>query len=203
MDWKGTESTRYLCAAIHLDRGICDQVVRELVDEEYRAIAPAHGVDLATVVTHALAGQRRRFLRDALLTLLLLPVIVLVLTVDDPVIGLQSSPWLVCGLLAWVVMAAEAWVSRYSIVARRLSRGTFDPEALPLRLAPRAKAKIEQLGDFDDSNVVVYSGFSPFVGSGIDVGGWSFALDVSKGKEQMSHRLEPAGFAVTELYDAI
>jgi hypothetical protein len=31
--------------------------------------------------------------------------------------------------------------------------------------------------DEEECNVVIYSGFSPFVGSGIDVGGWSFAVD--------------------------
>jgi hypothetical protein len=48
--------------------------------------------------------------------------------------------------------------------------------------------------------VITYSGYSPFVGSGIDIGGWSFILDIDKGKKVNDGIVPPESFSVSELY---
>jgi hypothetical protein len=45
-----------------------------------------------------------------------------------------------------------------------------------------------------------YSGFSPFVGAGVNLGGWSFAIGVSKGKHELIHTVHPEAFEVRDLY---
>jgi hypothetical protein len=53
------------------------------------------------------------------------------------------------------------------------------------------------------SNVTVYSGYSPFTGSGIRVGGWSFAVNIAKGKQSLGATLIPKPFTVGELYRSV
>lgn len=62
---------------------------------------------------------------------------------------------------------------------------------------------MQELSGSQSGNVVVYSGFSPFVGAGRPIGGWSFAVNTAKGKEEMGRRLPPIPFRLGELYHEI
>jgi hypothetical protein len=66
------ETTRYLCAAAHLDEEFCDEAIAEFLVEPVRAIPPSPGVDSAAVLREAVAAQTRRRIRDGLLLALLL-----------------------------------------------------------------------------------------------------------------------------------
>jgi hypothetical protein len=44
------------------------------------------------------------------------------------------------------------------------------------------------------------AGFSPFIGAGLDAGGWSFALNATRGKETFGAPAEPQPFTLDELY---
>ncbi|MFD0852152.1 hypothetical protein ACFQ07_07965, partial [Actinomadura adrarensis] len=48
------DDTRYLAAAMYLDRHLCDQVIDEYVRDEHRAVPPSFGFDLDPVIRHAL-----------------------------------------------------------------------------------------------------------------------------------------------------
>lgn len=64
-------TTRYLCAAAHLDEEFCDAAIAEFLVEPVRAIPPSPGVDSAAVLREAVAAQTRRRIRDGLLLALL------------------------------------------------------------------------------------------------------------------------------------
>lgn len=64
-------TTRYLCAAAHLDEEFCDEAIAEFLVEPVRAIPPSPGVDSAAVLREAVAAQTRRRIRDGLLLALL------------------------------------------------------------------------------------------------------------------------------------
>lgn len=64
-------TTRYLCAAAHLDEEFCDEAIAECLVEPVRAIPPSPGVDSAAVLREAVAAQTRRRIRDGLLLALL------------------------------------------------------------------------------------------------------------------------------------
>ncbi|MGH3770726.1 MAG: hypothetical protein ACRDRW_04915, partial [Pseudonocardiaceae bacterium] len=49
-------TTRYLCAAAHLDEEFCDQAIAEFLVEPVRAIPPSPGVDSAAVLREAVAA---------------------------------------------------------------------------------------------------------------------------------------------------
>ncbi|PZG20996.1 hypothetical protein C1I98_37285 [Spongiactinospora gelatinilytica] len=66
-------ATRYLCAGAYLNGRFRDRVLRELLDDRYRAVAPSFGgVDLVPVLAHCLRAERLSVLRDAFITVLLI-----------------------------------------------------------------------------------------------------------------------------------
>lgn len=85
-------TTRYLCAAAHLDPEFSDAAIAEFLVEPVRAIAPAPGVDSAAVLRDAVAARARRRLRDAVL----LALLVILVFVSLPVLVV----WLIVALIA-------------------------------------------------------------------------------------------------------
>ncbi len=65
------ETTRYLCAAAHLDEDFCNAATAEFLVESVRAIPPSPGVNSAVVLREVVAAQTRRRIRDGLLLALL------------------------------------------------------------------------------------------------------------------------------------
>jgi predicted component of type VI protein secretion system len=71
MDGKVSDTTRYLCAAGHLDEGFQDYVMRHVIYEERRALGESYGVDMSAVVSWCKSGLNRINVRDGILTGLL------------------------------------------------------------------------------------------------------------------------------------
>ncbi|GAA2961124.1 hypothetical protein [Actinokineospora diospyrosa] len=97
------DTTRYLCAAAHLDAGFADNAIREYLLEPTRPGAPSPGVDAAPVLGEAIAARRRRKLVDW--SVLVLAVIAL-FTLP----GTLLLVWLLLALL--VTGAITAWQRR-------------------------------------------------------------------------------------------
>ena len=66
------DATRYLCVAAHVDADFNRTVLQELLFSTHRAVAPSYGIDVEPVIRHGLAARRRRLIRDAAVTGLLL-----------------------------------------------------------------------------------------------------------------------------------
>jgi hypothetical protein len=194
-----SEATRYLCAAAYLDRLFAGSVISRVLEEEHRAVVPSYGVDLVPVVLHCLAAQRRRLIRDVILAALLLVAWPVLSAASDAPVGAALR----IVLLAWGIVFVSSCLNRYEVLAPRMMRGHFDPNLAPAPLSERHARLLRELERNEQGNVTVYSGFSPFVGCGFDLGGWSFAADTRKGKEQLDRRLEPIPFEVEELYDEV
>ncbi|MGH3759907.1 hypothetical protein [Actinophytocola sp.] len=99
------DTTRYLCAAAHLDQTFADDAIREFLVEPTRAVPPAPGVNAPAVLAEAVAARARRKVRDATLVAL-------------AVVALVFASWLFLGLWAVVAVGAtipaaksEGWVS--------------------------------------------------------------------------------------------
>jgi hypothetical protein len=95
---------------------------------------------------------------------------------------------LLTALAALFVVAADWYERRYRVVARRMADAKkFDPKAPAYgreRDEDRAadEARVAHLVNHRDGNVVVYSGYWPFIGSGfeIDRWAWSVAIDLAQ-----------------------
>ncbi len=263
------ETTRYLCAAAHLDEDFREYAMKNVFEEEHRAVGESYGVDIFAVAKWCYAARQRVFYRN----LALFFVLILLLLSDFIVPALFSSfrtsllssvptgndllgqllqyidlfallravtsvlllvcvlPFLIvgflvrstrrvfaqiylllllslifpllilCFLVAWLIIVIEQ-ISSHGASAAQLAKGRFRPDSNSWSLDPKVVNNISKAFQAQSSNVVVYSGYSPFAGSGDNISGWSFAIDISKRKEGL---LSTQGgsvrpFRVSELY---
>jgi hypothetical protein len=209
----GTQTTRLLCAAVHLDRRFRQHVLDATVRETFRAVAPSPGVDLSVVARHAVLAERRGLMRDgALAAIIGVTVAVVLVELGSGDVrgsferrdweGLTSDAgWLLpigCGLLlaAWGVETTETWV-RLSTLARYVRPGGH-PEKLPLPTAARTARVLEELAGVSTGNVIVYSVYEPFVGSGVAVDATSYSIPLLPADDGENGR-RPARFRAGEL----
>jgi hypothetical protein len=101
------DTTRYLCAAAHMDDDFADDAVREYLIEDTRPAPETPGVNVATVLAEAIAARTRRKLRDIGLILLMLGFCVLA-----PVAWVAS--WIVVACLVSVPSVLSAMKRRPS-----------------------------------------------------------------------------------------
>ncbi|MDF5754109.1 hypothetical protein [Spongiactinospora sp. TRM90649] len=152
-------ATRYLCAGAYLDQRFRDRVLRELLDDRHRAVAPSYGgVDLIPVLSHCLRAERLTVLRDVFVTLLLMlclfvpPAILIVLTLLPLALwtlpGLRQGGVLtkavLWGLTAAAVMfvvlplfAADLFAGEYDLLTGEYTSGTLrlGTMAIPILIA--------------------------------------------------------------------
>ena len=176
----------YLCAAAYTHPSL-RQAVRAREQDTCRARAPEVGLDIGAVTAACKRAERIFVVRNLLLFALFLPSAWLLfrLRSED---GGSILPLLICLVAAVAVVVANDF--RIGSILRKLTRAAFYS-------SPPAPGQAE-----DPVNTVVYSGFSPFVGSGSDLGGWSFAVDLERGKpDAMS--VAPRKFKIDELYGRV
>ncbi|NRQ30801.1 FHA domain-containing protein [Nonomuraea sp. NN258] len=188
-----TNTTRYLCAAGYIDESFGQLVIQETLGHPYRACAPAYGVDLPAVVKHALAAERHRAARDLLLLLIACATLGVLATglsgllpdLDGPrdavpaVLKLGVFA-LVPLALAWLVTATHLFHQRVVVLGRRMSSRRFSPSRAPSPMGPETRRGIERLVRAQRGNVVVFTDYLPFAGSGYAHDRWSFAFDITK-----------------------
>lgn len=190
-----TETTRYLCVAVQMSEKFCDQILEEFLEEDYTAIGISHGVDLPTVLRSCLLAKRRRRGRDVALAVLSLAALLFAF------IFFPLS--LIIYVIAWRIVFLDQEKVRHEIIGKHLLKGNFNPDFFNFPVDVKTSKKLEELAQTQDANTIIYGGFSPFVGAGINIGGWSFAIDTSKGKEELGSVKDPSLFQISELYDYV
>ncbi|WP_436491767.1 hypothetical protein [Actinokineospora sp. HUAS TT18] len=95
------DTTRYLCAAAHLDPDYADQSIREFLVEKTRPVPPSPGVDAGVVLGEAVAARTRRKIVD-LAAIALLLVLLFAATTTFLVI------WLVLAIVIAIPTAARS-----------------------------------------------------------------------------------------------
>lgn len=195
------ESTRLLSATAQLDGRFARQVVRDVVKDDHRAVAPSFGVSLGTVLRHCVAARGRQTARNVLLAALTLPLVI-------GLTHLSSGDGLLVALivwaLAWAAIFTEYWTARYRVAVRSLTGHAYAPGRATRYLTAGAGQRIAELEEAESTNVVVYSGYSPFIGSGINQARWSFAVNVARGRESFDGvRCRTQPFTVDELQAAV
>ena len=195
-----SETTRYLCTAPHLDDRYARRVVEEVVVDPHRAVVPSLGIDMAIVLRHCFAARRRQNVRDGLIAVILIAALPVVLDYRG-LNGLRLVVVLVA--LAGLVAFVDRWISRY-LVTRQLTRGRFGHDDGPPITAAES-AQVAQALAAQQGDISVYGTYQPFVGSGFSRGGWSFAINLARGKESPGGkvRLEPLSFEVEEFYSEV
>lgn len=204
---QSSESTRCLCASAFLSGSSFRQTVLKRLKEVHLGAAPELGLDTKLVAQVCKFAERRAiYYAIGFVAVWFLFFIAVAATggANDPnnlssaFIGLYFFFVIVTGLLYFVKIYQE----HYSLV-RPFLRQSFDPAEIARRyppfLTPAADATVSQPGQ----NLVVYGGFLPFVGAGLDFGGWSFAVSTIKASEDPLVSSHPKAFTLPELYAEI
>lgn len=193
-----SQITRYLSASVLLNTDIRNRVI-EFVEQERKALIPELGIDLEKLahLSYLLKAREQRY-----------QVIFLVITIA---IFLLSIFFMIEPLLAIVLFALVAWVvyfykkyeQRYKLIPL-VTKNNYDPLQLEQVLEAQYSAKnLPRSIPNSDQNLVVYSGFTPFVGIGFSLGGWSFSVNVNRPKEEMGQLLEIKPFKLQDLYNSV
>jgi len=194
---KTNETTRYLCASAFLSGASFRETILKPFRETHRAAAPELGADMRLVAQVCKFADRRAILWSMGFALLLIPAAILtVASSPDEALGLYMVLAILAGILYFVKMSRE----RYSLI-RPFLRQTFNSEEVTKKYASSFEPKSGTVPQADQ-NLVVYGGFLPFVGAGVDMGGWSFAVSTIKPIEEI-HSHKPLVFTTSELYSAI
>jgi hypothetical protein len=193
-------------------------VLNAVEREPFKAFGPNYGCDLGVVLGHCLRARRIERIRNLCLTVLLLGLLAVPGVLGDlgrvvgnpEALGL-SLPWwlerhagallLAFGLAALVVLVETGFV-RFRILAGELSKAGFARHDQPG--ADAAPWLPTDLARGRAHNLVVYGGFTPFVGAGATIGGWSFAIRTDKGRQDVKAGAgEPQPFVVADLYEHV
>lgn len=200
-----TETTRYLCAAAHLDEDFREYAIKNVFEEDHRAVGESYGVDIIPVAKWCYTARQRVYYRDLIL---FIDLLVLLLSLFFPARFPSLFTYIVfiilCFLVAWIVTLGEQIISQ-GPKAASLAKGRFNPSDNNWPLDPQLEQKLRTVFPPQNGNVVVYSGYSPFAGAGFELDGrWSFAIDISKAKKEIDGKLKlPVAFQVSELYAEI
>jgi hypothetical protein len=87
---------------------------------------------------------------------------------------------------------------RYGL-AGFFTKQAFDPDAVRRRFDAEPDPEVSASIAAQDPTLVVYRGFTPFVGAGLSLGGWSFALNLDKPADGPVPEL-PQPFELDDLY---
>jgi hypothetical protein len=89
-------ATRYLCVGAYVDRSFRENVVRNVLGKQLRAVAPSYSIDVVPIIRHCLDARRRVVVRDGIVTAIL-------------VVAFAVSFWQLLGLLLFVQSLRIGW----------------------------------------------------------------------------------------------
>ena len=198
------ETTRYLSAAVQLDVQYATKVVRKVINEPTRALAPAYGADVAVVARWAVDSLMRRWRRDVALLLTILLGIGLIWWMTS--FGLLAVAVSVVAplIVAWVIVSAEYFVRWYRILARHMLRESFDPGTAPEPRQQWVRDRISAISARSRGNLVVFRGKRAFVGSGQPLSREHVIIDVSRGRKVKKGKPgKPQSFTNADVHRAL
>ena len=197
-------TTRYLAAAAHTDAEFRQAVLNHIHHGEFRCKAPEFGVDENVIIEQCRSAARRRKLRDASLLAVVLVFAItsqsvgeLSYVLDEPellgeYVNLYLPDFALLLLAGVAILFGERLIFEHLTLRKRFARSPVESAKHP---APDM-AKPRQ-------NLVVYGGYSPFVGSGLTLRDWSFAINLQKTAEGGDSHDKHDDVSVAGLIDAI
>lgn len=197
------ETTRFLSAATQLDVGYAETVVRRVVNEQFRALAPSYGADVAAVTRWAVDSLWRRARRDLYLAIILAAGLGLAWLYRS-----QPSASIACLaavlVTGWTVVSLEQWLRAYRIVMRKMSQKAFGPAEAPESTRQWIRERIDSVRERRRGNLVVFQGDRAFVGSGSRLSKEHVVIDVSHGRKVKGGKVQrPKPFTNIDVHRAV
>jgi hypothetical protein len=196
------ETTRYLSAATQLNIDFARNIIKEVVGEKFRALAPTYGIDIPVVAMWAINSVNTRAKRDYLLAGLL-TIFCLSLALIPLSLWLLAVATLAL-VSAWLVVAWEHWHRVHHVVIRTMLRNRFKLADAPEPPRTADRERLAEIRRRRDGNLIVFSGPSAFVGCGKTVWNNRLLLDVSRGLDDDNGKpTTPKPFSTRELHAAL
>ncbi len=189
-----SQTTRLLCASAFLAGAKFREQILRYFEHESRSASPELGVNMRLVAMVCQYANIRAELFDLYLCLAL-------------VAGLTAAAAnLALGILVFLLTAAATHFKmthdeRVDLTA--FCEGTFNETTVENLFAVQLGTKIISALPREYQNLIVYTGFTPFVGAGIPLGSWSFVVDISKADSTAENPRTTESFKVEELYAEI
>lgn len=192
---------RYLTASLLLDSSFRQKLI-DLIKEKRRALAPELGIDLTKLIrlSYLLDAREKKYQKIfALITIV--TAVVMIVPIGS---SLKYFILLLYLLVVGAIYFYKSFDQKYNLVPLIKYKAYYDSARLEQVLEGRYKSEtlsrpIPDLGQ----NLVVYQGFVPFVGSGLDLGGWSFPINITRPREEMGQFSQIKSFNLPELYTYI
>lgn len=177
--FRSTHATRLLCGSACLNGRLRDTILSSVRDK-HTAVAPEYGVDIRLLIAVCLFMDRRANRFALGFAGIVLAAIAAIGLLSD-IIPLET--------LVLVAAAASAvlWAWRWfgdRAFARTFERSYFTIERATERFGSYVDDNLVRSLPLKGQNLIVYKGFLPFVGSGIDLDGWSFVTFIDKAKAE-------------------
>jgi hypothetical protein len=198
-----SDITRQLSASVYQNSSLRDQILN-FVKDNHRAIINSNGLDIGEILKHTFNAKRveRKYFIGLFLPAIIFWVGILLalgggLMKED--IMLLSTYW--AFVVSYIIVIVRDINSR-NFLKQNLSKYSYNDD---FQYSDNKK-NLESINSFINrisGNVIFYSGYSPFVGCGIDIGGWSLVVDIDKGKREIDQKSTPISFEVSELYSTI
>ncbi|MCD9020218.1 hypothetical protein [Cohnella silvisoli] len=174
--------SRYLCAAAEISPKFRSKVFEQILHNTVRYVAPSYGVDVPLVVKHCLRGHTRDFIVDALISVAVLWTFIgtfkshgIFSGIPYFVYSLVSFPLLLAFLLKWLNLYVG-----FRVVVKDLKNDQHNMNGKKSFMESQYEQRLQQLEKLQEGNIAYYSGYSPFVGAGVRLGGWSFVCGTAK-----------------------
>ncbi|RNB83198.1 hypothetical protein EDM59_19385 [Brevibacillus nitrificans] len=195
--------TRYLCAAAELNRNVRDTIFEHVVQNPYKFVAKNYGVDLSRVVRQCLRIQTRDLATDLLLSAIMLFYVIIHFSHKGLIYGIITfipnliSSWAFIFTL-FVICGSRLW--SYWEVSRNLSKDNFGNSLHKETLVESIYAeRLLELKQLEEGNTTYYSGYTPFVGAGNRIGGWSFVFSTQSEMDQNEY----VDISLKKMYDTM
>ena len=191
-DFSTSQATRLLSAACYLGTVFRTSLLETFVRNRYQAVAPDFGVHLATIIRHCCYARRRAFVRSLAFCVVELWLMYQFLFSELP---LQQVGLAIVALLT--INFVYCWTT-FSLICKHFSNGKIYSG-----FAPSLPKALEHLAQ-PQGNLVVYSGYSPFVGAGTPFSSWSFVTDIKRGRRVADGPPSaPLEFQASELWQVV
>lgn len=190
-----TESTRFAAASAVLNGRLFRRKVLGKVESQHLAIPVELGLDYAILVSVCQYMAKRQILYDSLTFILALGVLIS--------IAFQSPVTFVITIVLMIALHLYEQFNRYFQILPNFKKDRFKPETINRKFDLGGDEKLRKHIPSDDMNIVVYQGFLPFIGTGIELGGWSVGIDITRSSNDIGSSEEPIPFEITQLYETI
>lgn len=197
-DTRTTDGTRLLCATAVL-RSLRRFAWLRTWRQKSTAVAPELGVDVK-LLAQVCAFMDRRDLLYELIIGIVLPLAWFLLVLLIPQV-LAFSIVVYYPSIALVLLAK--WYQERWMLAWPFARAQWDPRTVEQQFQVELPRDVASKIANPEQNVVVYGTYTPFVGSGGRLDGWSFVIDTTKPAEDLGGTKDPRTFTSAQLYSAV